>query len=130
MKRFLLILTGILSMATLAHAGMFEQGSLGFDADSVQVSVSSTAVTQIMARDSYIYLSYIINPSTFSGVCISSYAATLAVSTTTSPAMLPNSTLSIDGPSVPYWGGMWATMCNALGGAQSQTTKISVIRTK
>lgn len=124
MKRLLLICL-FLGLVDVAHAGMFEQGALTFSSGSAQVSITTNSVTNIVPRDSYVRSTWIINPSTFS-ICISSYAATLAVSTTTSPAILPSAVFSPDGPNDPYWGGLWATAC----GTNPLPTKISVIRTK
>lgn len=128
MKRLMILAIFVVMLPIVVKAGMFEQGAVTWDADSTVVSVSSFAVTQLMTRDAYIYRSYVINPSTF-GVCLSSYASTVAVSTTSSPVLLPNSVFSLDGETMPWWGGLWGIMCGP-GTATPTTTKISVIRTK
>lgn len=132
MRRTILVLAGLLAFSKMAHADMFEQGALTWNSDTKQVALTSTTVTQLMTRDSYIRRNFIVNPSTVAAVCISSFSASVAVSTTTSPAaILPNTTFSPDGPSTTWWGPLFGILCqlNPVAGP-NQSVQISVIRTK
>ena len=129
-----IILVASLFLSGIACADLFEQGALTFSPDTKQVIVSTipTSPTQILTRDSYIRRNFIVNPSTVAAVCISSFSASVAVSTTTSPAaILPNTTFSPDGPSATWWGPLFGILCqlNPVAGP-NQSVQISVIRTK
>lgn len=127
MRRLLFLLVCV-SCPAFADTGA--DGSLTFGTDSIQVNISTFSNTQIMINDPYVTKSTIINPSSWTAVCVSSYNATLSVSTTTSPAIPQSTVFSMDGPTTPWWGGLWAVVCNAAAAAQPQAQRISVIRTK
>lgn len=128
MKRLLLVLT--LLLPCLSYADLSDKGSETFDADTTKITLTSSTVTQIMVRDSFIRRTFIVNPSTFAYVCISSFAATVAISSTSQAAIPPNFTFTPDGPVVPYWGPMWAALCDMIAPPPSASQKISVFRTK
>lgn len=131
MRRFVLILTGILGCAALSHADMFEQGAIGFTSDTRQVFISSNtaAPTQILTRDSYIRRTWIINNSSFT-VLLSTVSNTFnATSVASIPPCVTNDSCTPwtpDGPTVPYWGPMYAVML----GTATTNNSLSVFRTK
>ena len=129
MKR-LIILAGLILAAGYARADFGSDGANIFNSDSKQVAITTYTVTQIMTTDSYIQRSYLINPSTWTSVCISSYSATVVYSTTTAPSIPPNTIFSPDGPNVPWWGPLWAIVCNGPGQTAAVSQTISVLRTK
>ncbi len=132
MKRIVLILTGILGLAGVSHAGLFEQGSVNFSTDTRIVVVSSGTAnpTKILSRDSYIYSTQIINNTSFyvyvSTTSTVSFSSSFAIppcaATTNCPPWSP------DGPMVPYWGQMYAVIQGTSTTSLGNT--ISVFRTK
>lgn len=127
MKRFVASLLIIAFVSAQLLADIAADGSLIFNGDSKQVTITSFSATQVMTNDPYITRSYIINPSTWSSICISS---TSVISTSLVPFVPPNTVFSMDGPSIPWWGPLWAEVCNLLGGGQPVAQTISVLRTK
>jgi len=128
MRRSLVVF--VLMISSVSYAEETARGALTFGSDTANVSISSFSNTQIMINDPYVAKSVIINQSSWTSVCISSFNATLAVSTTTSPQIPTTSVFSLDGPQFPWWGSLWAVVCNAVNGAQPQAQKVTVIRTK
>ncbi len=131
MKRIVLILTGILGLAGVSHAGMFEQGAVNFSTDTRTVVVSSGTgnPTKILSRDSYVYSTWLINNTSF----FVFLSTTSTVNTSTSFSLPPCTTSncpawSPDGPTVPYWGQMYAVI---LGTSSTSTgNTMSILRTK
>lgn len=131
MKRLLMIL-GFLSIGAIAHAGMFEQGGLVFTSDTrrVLVSASTATATQVLTRDSYITATWITNLSSFT-VMLSTVSNNFSANTTFAlpPCITATNCTpwSPDGPTVPYWGPMFAVQ---IGTSSTATSTLSVLRTK
>lgn len=125
-------LIGLLGLASMVHAWMFEQGSLTFTTDTKQIQVSSitTSPTQILTRDSYINRTWIINDTSFT-VILSSFNGGMNSNTSFALPGCPTSqqncpAWSPDGPTTPYWGPMWAVIL----GTSSTNNTLSVFRAK
>lgn len=132
MKRFTLIFTGILGLAGIAHAGLFEQGSVTVSTDTRNVTISSNtaAATKILSRDSYVYSTQLTNNTSFF-ILLSTSPSTFNTATyyTLAPCTTTNcQSWSPDGPMVPYWGAMWAVQIGTSTTSTGNT--ISVFRTK
>lgn len=128
MKRLICLLPLIL--ASLAWADIASDGSNVFNPDSKQVLLSTSAVTQVMNYDSFLTRSYLINPSTWTDVCISTVTASVAIATSTWVSVPPSCIFSMDGPTVPWWGAIWAIICPGPGQTTATSQTISIMRTK
>lgn len=129
MKRLIYFLP--LLLATFARADILADGSNVFNPDSKQVTLSSSAVTQIMTFDNFLTRSYLINPSTWTDVCIGTVSASVAIATSTWVSVPPGCIFSMDGPTIPWWGAIWAILCPGPGQTGPITSQtVSVMRTK
>lgn len=129
MKRLSLLLV-LLVMASAVYAGSNTDGSLTFGIDSKQIVIGPATVTQIMTKDSFVTSNKIVNQSTWTSVCISTFAASILVSSNTSPSIPPNTVFSPDGPYASWQGALWGTACLGPGQVVASSQTISVIRTK
>lgn len=128
----LLISIPVLFLGSFCYADIQADGSNIFNADSHQVTITSFSATQVMSVDPFITRSYLINPSTWSAVCISSNST---ITTTVAPIIPPNTSgsgtiFAMDGPSIPWWGALFAQACSPLNSSQLTVQTISVLRTK
>lgn len=114
----------LLLLAPFARADILADGSLTFGNDTKQVTVSTTTTspTQIFSNDPYVTHSCIVNMSTYT-LFISS--ASNSVSTSTNFMVPPSSSFVPDGPTVPYWGPMWAVL--GVGPGQAGTAITGVV---
>jgi hypothetical protein len=129
MKRGILFFSLVL-ISRMVWADITADGSNIFTTDSrtVLVSTNCATPTQICTVDNFITRTWIVNPSTWTNV----YLSTTSVSVSSNSFFVPTSTVfTPDGPQVPFWGQLFACSSATLTGVGVPVSMpVSVLREK
>lgn len=111
------------------YADILADGSNVFSSDTKTVAISTTCTspTQIATFDSYITRTWIVNPSSWTNL----YISTVSVNMSTGTFFVPPSTVfSPDGPAVPFWGQLYACSSATVSGLNITAQNASIMRAK